>query len=925
MNTSPQDIALPSNITDLLTRAARNQPESGLGYCLGGADAPYEFQSHTELLREARSLLTALRGHGLAPRDTVILVLEQPREFLTAFWACLLGGFIPSPMAAQRNDPNRWAGQLAHTELLLDHPLVLTDSRLAVELPEVDGMRVATIESLRGAEPADDVHRAAAQDTAVLMLTSGSTGNSKAVRLSHANLLASMAGKNGYHRLSSADTTFNWVSFDHVAALLECHLLPLYAGANQWHAEASAVLAEPLTFLRLLSRHRVTATFAPNFLLGLLNSPEAAASAAAESLDLSPLRQLISGGEAVPASTGRAFLDRFAPCGLAPGALWPAFGMTETCAGSIYNLGFPEQDRGQEFAAVGTPVEGLCIRVVDGNDRELPEGETGELQLSGPMMTSGYHNNPRATAEAFTADGWFRSGDLGRITAGRLTLVGRSKDSVIVNGVNYFSHEIESALELLDGVARSYVAVFPVRPEHSDTEQLVVAFHPATADGADGDDSALHRVLTAIRSTVVMRWGVRPGLILPLDKEAFPKTSLGKIQRPLMRRRLESGGYDATVREVAELGTRMLGVHTEPEGSTEGELRAIYAELFDVAPESVSTTANFFDLGGTSLDILRLRSKVAQRLGVSGLQVIDLLTAPTVRSLAGRLAERETPGDAAAYDPVVPMQLGGTKTPLFCVHPGVGEVLVFVNLAQYFAGDRPFYALRARGFNEGEKPFATFEEMVDTYVAAIRERQPHGPYAVAGYSYGGAVAFEIAKVLESQGERVDFVGSFNLPPHIKYRMNELDFVETAANLAFFLALIDKKQSLELPDLLRGLPREQQLAHFIDIAPKRRLAELDLDHERFAAWADLADRLTDLGRGYEPSGSVRSMSVFYAIPLRGTKQDWLANELRRWDAYTTEDNRYIDVPGEHYTLMGPRHVAAFQGILRRELDRAMGER
>ncbi|WP_369390568.1 alpha/beta fold hydrolase [Streptomyces sp. CG1] len=921
MNTSHQGDPRPSNITDLLTRAARNQPEAGLGYCLGGADAPYEFQTHTELLHEACCLLTALRGHGLVSQDKVVLILERPREFLTAFWACVLGGFVPCPTVAQRTDPARWSGQLTHLDALLEHPLVLTSSSLAVELPPVDGLRIATFDSLRGAEPADDVHQALPGDTAVLMLTSGSTGDSKAVRLSHANLLASMTGKNGYHRLSAADTTFNWVSFDHVAALLECHLLPLYTGSRQWHTEASVILTEPLEFLRLLSRHRVTMTFSPNFLLGQLNSPEAAERARAESLDLSPLRQLISGGEAVVTTTGRAFLDRFGPYGLGPGTLWPAFGMTETCAGSIYNLGFPEDDRGQEFAAVGTPVEGLRIRVVDEHDRALPDGETGELQLSGPVITSGYHNNAQATADAFTDDGWFRTGDLGRITAGRLTLVGRSKDSIIVNGVNYFSHEIESVLEQLDGVAGSYVAVFPVRPEHSDTEQLVVAFHPETADD---DENALHRVLTAVRSTVVMQWGFRPGLILPLDKAAFPRTSLGKIQRTLMRRRLEAGAYDTTVHAIAELGTRMLGGYTAPDGGTERELCAMYAEMFAIAPESVSATANFFDLGGTSLDILRLRSKVAQRLGVPGLQVIDLLTAPTVRSLAERLTQRSTPGAAPAYDPVVPMQPGGTKTPLFCVHPGVGEVLVFVNLAKYFAGDRPFYALRARGFNEGEKPFATFEEMVDTYVAAIRERQPHGPYAVAGYSYGGAVAFEIAKALQSQGEQVDFVGSFNLPPHIKYRMEELDFVETATNLAFFLGLIDKQQSLELPGRLRGLPREKQLERLLNAAPQSRLAELDLDLEKFAAWSELADRLTDLGRGYEPGGTVRSMTVFYAIPLRGTKQDWLANELRRWDEYTTEDNRYIEVPGEHYTLMGPHHVAEFQGILRRELDRAMGE-
>lgn len=925
------DNAPSQSIAGLLLRAAEQHPDSGVRYCLGGADAEYTDQSHPDLLADATRVLAGLRARGLRPQDKVVLILERPQDFLTAFWGAVLGGYVPCPMAPLRGDPERWAAQLEHVDALLDRPLIVTSESLAAELPPVPGLSVAPLDRLYAAGPAA-VHQAAPDDTAVLVLTSGSTGSSKAVMLSHANLLASMAAKNGHHRLGADDTTLNWVSFDHVAALLECHLLPLSTGARQLHVEAPVVLGEPLEFLRLVSRHGVTMTFTPNFLLGLINSSadrlaEAATVADADArLDLSRLRHIISGGEAVVCATGESFLDLLAPYGLARDALWPAFGMTETCAGSVYSrAAFPDIDRGKEFANLGTPVEGLRIRIADAGDRPLPEGEVGELQLSGPVITRGYHNNAQATADAFTADGWFRSGDLGRLDEGRLTLVGRSKDSVIVNGVNYFSHDIETALEQLDSVAPSYVAAFPVRPAGSDTEQLVIAFHP---DLPPGDDAALYRVLTAVRSSVVMHWGFRPSLILPLPKDAFPKTSLGKIQRALMRRRLESGAYETQRRHVADLTLRMLGGYTAPEGRVEQVLAEIYAEMFDIDPGTVSATANFFDLGGTSLDILRLRSKVTQRLGAGGLQLITLMTAPTVRALATHLAEREArvhgPGgaDPAAYDPIVPMQTSGTKTPLFCVHPGVGEVLVFVNLAKYFVGDRPFYALRARGFNEDEKPFATFEQMVDCYVEGIRARQPHGPYAVAGYSYGGVVAFEIAKVLRSQGERVDFVGSFNLPPHIKYRMDELDFAETAANLAFFLSLIDKKQSRELPRLLRRLAPEEQVDGLLALAPQERLAQLDLDADRFGAWAELANRLTDLGRSYRPSGTVPSMSVFYAVPLRGTIDDWLNNELRRWDEYTTGENRYIRVPGEHYTLMSPQHVAAFQSILRRELDRAL---
>ncbi|MET7760680.1 non-ribosomal peptide synthetase [Streptomyces sp. NPDC005393] len=936
-NSAPEECQDLRSVARLLLRAAHDHPDAGVRYVSGQAAEDSQRQTYPELLESALEFLAALRDRGLRPCDKVALLLDGQSEFLTVFWACVLGGFVPCPMVPVPGDPARWATQLAHVNQLLERPLLVTTEAMRAELPEVPGLAVAAVEELRDVAASSgaassgaarrqqpEVHSAAPEDLALLVLTSGSTGNSKAVMLTHGNILASMAGKADKQRLTAADTTFNWISYDHVAALLEAHMLPLYVGAEQLHAEASVILEEPLRFLRIISRHQVTMSFTPNFLLGPLNSSAGEIaeeiSAGGERLDLSALRHIVSGGEANVVATGEAFLENYAPYGLRETALWPAFGMTETCAGSIYNREFPATDAGQEFANLGTPVKALRIRVADDDNRALPPGEVGELQLSGPMITSGYYNDEEATQEAFTPDGWFRSGDLGRIDDGRLTLVGRSKDSVIVNGVNYFSHEIEAALEQLDDVAAGYVAAFPTRRPGSDTEQLVIAVSPGVADG---DEPGLYRLISAVRSTVVMHWGFRPSLILPLPEDAFPKTSLGKTLRRRMRIRLESGGFDDVIAYVAELTTRQLGGHTPPRGETERELAEIYAEMFDTDPERISATASFFDLGGTSLDILRLRRHVTRRLGVADLPIITVLTAPSVRQLAARLADGGSPA-SGAYDPIVPLQTGGEKTPLFCVHPGVGEVLVFVNLAKYFVGDRPFYALRARGFNEGEKPFGSFEEMVACYVEAIRARQPHGPYAIAGYSYGGAVAFEIAKALEAAGERVDFVGSFNLPPHITYRMEELDFVDTAANLAFFLDLINKKQSIDLPDELRPLPKEEQLAHLLRIAPRNRLAELDLDLAKFSAWAELANGLTYLGRSYHPTGTTRSMTVFYAIPLRGTKEDWLENELRRWDEHTTEPNRYIDVPGEHYTLMGPQHVAALQAIVRKELDRALGD-
>ncbi len=914
----------PASIAELLPRAALTNPRSGVRLIPAGRDSDSALVTYAALLDEARRILGGLQGHDHHCGGKVALLLERPGDFIPAFWACVLGGYVPCPVVPIRNDADRWAKHLAHVDNLLDHPLFVTTGALSSELPGVAGVDVDT---LRAATPGEPTFEAQLADPAVLVLTSGSTGNCKAVVLTHANLLASMAAKAARQRLTASDVTLNWIAFDHVAALLEVHMVSLYVGAEQLHAEPATILTDPLQFLRLIDRYRVSVTFTPNFLLGQINAalqspPPQSAGSHSAALDLSCVRHIVSGGEANVVETGRRFLELLAPTGLARNVLKPAFGMTETCGGSVYSHEFPDGDGRREFASVGQPVTGFRMRIVDECGAPLPDGEPGELQLRGPMVFSSYYNNKEATRAAFTVDGWFRSGDLGCMQDGRLSLVGRSKDSIIVSGVNYFSHELEAALDPLDGIERSFVAVFPTRPNGADTEQLVITF--ATSFAVD-DEAGLHQLVIAVRNTAIMLWGFRPALILPLPKDLFPKTSLGKIQRTLLRKQLEAGAFAAHEARIADVTSRQLGGYTAPETPAEAVITRIHARMFGLDPTTLSTTASFFDLGGTSLDILKLKQKLEQRLGLVDVPIVAILQNPTVRALAARLA----PGrrqEKSEYDPIVPLQVTGSKTPLFCVHPGVGEVLIFVNLAKYFVNDRPFHALRARGFGEGEAYFATFDEMVSTYTAAIRKRQPHGPYAVAGYSLGGPVAFEIAKRLEAQGERVAFIGSIDMGPATVNQLGEIDTVENVVNLAFFLSLIDKKQAMELPQQLRAaLPAQDPCAYLMKIAPPERLAELDLNMAKFTAWAALVQSLLPLGGSYRPSGSVESMTVFVAHPLRGTKQDWVNNQLKRWDEFTRSPNRYIDVAGEHYTLMSAKYLAGFQAVLRAEIDRSMDGR
>ncbi len=901
------------SIADILLHAAETWPDAGVCWA-SDKGSVFSFQSYTSLLEVAQRALGGLQSHGLRPGDRVVLFIDDPGEFVPVFWGCVLGGFVPCPVATADRGQGAWLAQLQHLDELLGKPLIAVSQGIRDSRVFAPGLRLANVSELLRGPPVVTCYDVKADTPAMLVLTSGSTGTAKAVCLTHANLLSAMPAKAERHALTHRDVSLNWVSFDHVAALLECHMLPLYVGARQVQCMPQDIIRSPLRFLERMAQFGITMTFTPNFLLGQVNRA-IAQDGIPRGLDLSCVRQIISGGEAIVTATARQFLDALAPHGLSPHAIWPAFGMTETCAGSIYSREFPDIDGAEEFASLGTPIRGLEVRVIDETGSPAAEGQVGELQMRGPMVFRGYFNNPQATACAFTADGWFHTGDRGSLSAGRLRLAGRSKDSIIVNGVNYYAHEIEATLDGLDGLQGSFTAAFPTRQKGRDTEELVIVFAPGPAPQTD---ASLHRLIVTIRQTVLLRWGFLPGLVLPLPTEEIPKTSLGKIQRSLLRGRLEFGQLSAHVRRTVELLDCAASEYVPPAGDIEQALVRICSQVFGVRPEQMSVLASFQELGGTSIEILGLKARLEEEFPECSLTLASLLGASTIRSLAQCLAGRA----AGAYDPLVVMQSRGPGVPLFCIHPGVGDVLVFLGLARHFQGERPVYALRARGFGPGERCFEMFDEMVWQYFAAIRKVQPTGPYALLGYSFGGVVAFELAKALEKAGERVAFLGLINVPPDIAAGRQSIDFAYTAVNLAFLLSLIAPEHVHELTEELRAVPdRRELVARLLARVQLRRLLELDLDLPRFSRWVDVAYSLVELGRQYEPRGLVESMNIYYAAPpvrYRDLpKHAWLRDRLQAWDAFSRQPVQYMELAGEHQSVLG-EHLDEFQQMLRSHL-------
>jgi acyl-CoA synthetase (AMP-forming)/AMP-acid ligase II len=333
---------LAQTLPDLLQAAGSDPTPGVLSVQFDGSE---QFYSYAELLDRAQRILRGLRQLGLQPHDPVILQLPQPLEFLAGFWGCVLGGFVPVPLAvAPSYTLDNGKAHTVHAGVqLLEQVTVLTTSALQgaiaeflqADRPEADQPQIVAIDSLLQNVPDRDVYRAALDDLALILLTSGSTGAPKGVMLSTRNILTSTYGMATVNGLSRQSILLNWMPLEHVASLVMFHLTPVCLGCQQIHAPIDRILQEPLYWLDLLDRYRVTATWAPNFAYGLVI--DRAAAMAQCQWDLSSIEWMGNGAEAVVGKTTRQFLTLLEPHGLRSTAVSPGYGMSETCSGIIHS------------------------------------------------------------------------------------------------------------------------------------------------------------------------------------------------------------------------------------------------------------------------------------------------------------------------------------------------------------------------------------------------------------------------------------------------------------------------------------------------------------------------------------------------------------------------------------------------------------
>ena len=543
----------------------------------GGTEEPL---TYAQLDREARAVAAGLLGLGLSPGERVGIMLPTERSFFVSFFGILYAGGVPVPIyppfrrAMLEDHLRRQAGILRNAEA----SILITSGEIGAAAGLLQGLvaslnRVATAHELGRATCLPAPLPAMADTTALIQYTSGSTGDPKGVVLSHANLLANIRAIGEALGASSSDVVVSWLPLYHDMGLIGCWLGSLYYGALAILMPPLSFLADPMTWLWTVHRHRATITAGPNFAFELCL--KVAPDSTLDNLDLGSLRAVMNGAEPVSPSTLRRFQEQFASYGFRPEAMVPVYGLAENSVGlafppmgrapivdrvnrqtltrdGIAHPAAPEDATPLELVACGQPLPGHQIRIVDEDGHELPERQEGRLQFKGPSATAGYFRNPDKTRALFEGE-WLESGDRAYVAAGDIFITGRSKDMIKRAGRNIYPQEFEDFIGGLDGVRKGCVAVFASSDPRTGTERLVVMAETRLTDP--------HQLETVRRSIIDAAQSILdlpPDDIVLTPPHTVPKTSSGKIRRSAARVLYETGETGGGLHHPSWQVTRLL-------------------------------------------------------------------------------------------------------------------------------------------------------------------------------------------------------------------------------------------------------------------------------------------------------------------------------------------------------------------------------
>ncbi|MER7769136.1 amino acid adenylation domain-containing protein [Kitasatospora sp. NPDC096140] len=710
-------------LPELFAARAAHTPAAPAVRCLGTE------LTYAELDAGANRLAHELIARGIGPGRLVALALPRSEQGVVALLAVLKAGAAYLPV-----DPSYPADRVAFMLRDAAPACVLSTGEVAAALPTAPGLPVLALDDEQLRRSVADRPAAAPTDAdrtapllpahpAYVIYTSGSTGRPKGVVVSHRGVpsmvhaQAATLGVDADSRvLQFASTSFDASVWDTWMALLTGGCLVVVPESDRVPGPALA------DFLRV---HGIThATLPPAVVLATEFDEDVAGVT------------LITAGEAcTPAVLDAA--RHFAK-------VVNAYGPTEStvCATMRTVDGVPQA------VPIGRPVANTRVYVLDARQRPVPPGVPGELYLAGAGLAIGYLNRPALTAERFLPDPFgapgerlYRTGDLVRWTAdGELVFLGRTDEQIKIRGFRVEPGEVEAVLTGHPEVAHAAVVAREDRP--GDVRLVAYAVLAAGLQPQDRDPAGALRRYAAEHLPEYLV----PGDVVVLDR--LPLTPSGKLDRKALPAPSASG-------PAAE----GLAGEDAPDDPRTAVLVRLFAQ--ELGLDRVGPDDSFFELGGHSLLATRLIGRIRALLGAE-IGIATLFEAPTAAGLAARLDEAPTD----PYASVIELRRGrASSRPVFCIHPIGGLSWCYSSVLPHLERDQPVYGIQVTESHGRFKAVESLDALARRYADLITATHPDGPYVVMGWSLGGVLSYEVARLLEASGRTVDLVVLYDAWPY----------------------------------------------------------------------------------------------------------------------------------------------------------------
>ncbi len=864
----PTDYPRDRSLHDLLSETARTFPNS---IALRHNDRTLTYAT---LNSEANQLARLLLKEGVQPGDHVGLMADRSPELIVSMLAVLKTGAAYVPVDPQHpTDRIEYILSDAGCQVLLVS--AAHKNRLSISLREVVLENVWP--QLHTFSDADPDRPGSGDDAFYVLYTSGTTGRPKGVQTIHrgvVNVLYSLRETPG---LGPTDKTATLATVTFDLATTEIYL-PLLVGAelvivDSTVSRSGQALSELLTSTGVTFMQATPATWRMLWEAGWHGNPDLTVISCAEALPMDLAQKLMGSCR----------------------SLWNYYGPTET---TIYATGtpiFPADER----ITIGRAIDNTQIFILDEHLRPLKAGQSGEIGIVGDGLARGYLNQPELTAEKFIpftqSDGTqtrlYRTGDLGRqLPDGRIDYLGRIDQQVKIRGHRIEVAEIEHHLLKQDGVKNAVV----MAREDTPGDQRLVAY--VVPDRYVTDETALIRTWRE-KLRLVLPEFMLPNNVVLLD--SLPVTANGKLDKKALPK-------------PGQRKTNITAFHES--AALSGEI-ALLIRVWNTAfnTDSVQPDDDFFELGGHSLLAVQVMTRLEKETG-RRLPLSTLFEYPTIRTLA-HLLRPDTP--AMTRKSLVPIKPTGNKPPIYIIHGTGLNLLNFSSIAKYMDPDQPIYGLQAKGLDGTEEPLNRMETIAAHYIEEILDQNPTGPYALAGYSFGGYVAYEMARQLTAMGKEVNMLAMFDTDARaLVTHQTKLDRLLWRTRRQFPKLLFVGRSLLKHPvETLRYqctyfTDRYQQALQAIGL---RKAPEPDGELAHMAAIMAAHDEAFYSYRLQPYPGTIdlfRAMTRLYFVE----EQVYLG-----WKDYVPEVHIH-DVPGDHATLMHPPNDKALALVLQYALDR-----